>query len=170
MTNDPPSSAPSLRELIERFIEAAENYRTFADGGYGRVKFRPNSIEVDMLEARNQLKAALAAASGAVPPHLQTECCDAPIAGDARYCPKCGWEARVREGGAVPPATDWQPIATAPKDGTRVLLWWPHWREYPVTGRYFHGEWDCIHKCEGDDVPPTHWMPLPDPPPDVPHA
>jgi hypothetical protein len=23
-----------------------------------------------------------------------TECCDVPIAGDQRYCPKCGWEAR----------------------------------------------------------------------------
>jgi hypothetical protein len=50
----------------------------------------------------------------------------------------------------------WQPIETAPKDGTEVLLYhpdlgmacWPWW------GR--QGPWHEV----------THWMPLP-PPPDV---
>ena len=65
----------------------------------------------------------------------------------------------------------WQPIETAPRDGTEVLAWcdfdslrcaivisyepndenpkWPWW------------DWDCrgIHESV-----PTHWMPLPAPP------
>jgi hypothetical protein len=24
-----------------------------------------------------------------------TECCEVPIGGDRRFCPKCGWEARI---------------------------------------------------------------------------
>ena len=63
---------------------------------------------------------------------------------------------------AAPP--QWQPIESAPKDGTRVLVWWPYWRSYPVSARWFNGEWDSYCRLEGDSVGPTHWMPLPAPP------
>ncbi|WP_424441089.1 DUF551 domain-containing protein [Parvibaculum sp.] len=59
---------------------------------------------------------------------------------------------------------EWQPIETAPKDGTKILLTGPHdangrymevcgyWKDrFPVTWMDGHGE-------------PTHWMPLPAPP------
>lgn len=27
---------------------------------------------------------------------IMTECCEASILGDQRYCPKCGWECRIK--------------------------------------------------------------------------
>ena len=72
--------------------------------------------------------------------------------------------------------SEWQPIESAPKDGTKILLYYQdrsrvvcgHWywdgyakkpRPYwtsdneQLWGRYFHRE-----------TSPTHWMPLPEPP------
>lgn len=63
---------------------------------------------------------------------------------------------------------DWQPIDTAPQDGTRVLLW-------ISTGIAMPFSWDG-ERWQGDDFPlnlawPTHWMPLPDAPnPAAPHS
>jgi hypothetical protein len=83
----------------------------------------------------------------------------------------------------TPDREAWQPIETAPKDGTPILLsngtdveqgWWMH-EEGGITehrdmdGRYtgqtesdgFIGWWD-VSGCMQPE--PTHWMPLPDPP------
>lgn len=62
---------------------------------------------------------------------------------------------------------DWQPIETAPKDGTRVLVN-SHWMD--ATGKRLgveiahwreEGYWQCLERQ------PTHWMPLPDPPKEI---
>jgi hypothetical protein len=70
----------------------------------------------------------------------------------------------------TPPAEAWQPIETAPKDGTNILLWWPmqfhcaltgHWANKwnPWIGWKVSGWSHDMFKTE-----PTHWMPLPNPP------
>jgi hypothetical protein len=63
----------------------------------------------------------------------------------------------------------WQPIDTAPKDGTWVLLYWPMTRTNVVVGGHFYcardGEemWWSLPRVESSKEP-THWMPLPAPP------
>jgi len=57
----------------------------------------------------------------------------------------------------------WQPIETAPKDGTRVLLW----LSIGICATYdsFDGQWeDDGQSLNTDFAAPTHWMPLPAPP------
>lgn len=59
----------------------------------------------------------------------------------------------------------WQPMDTAPRDGTYILLWSPE-DACAISGYYHPGE------DESDDlwlagniiVNPTNWMPLPEPP------
>jgi hypothetical protein len=54
---------------------------------------------------------------------------------------------------------NWQPIETAPKDGTDVLLWCG----WAITGLYHDGQW----RTEDKRAPiymATHWIPLPEPP------
>lgn len=67
----------------------------------------------------------------------------------------------------------WQPIETAPKDGTDVLLWCAGAMEpsYALIASWvdFKGEapdgWcDASTGRYNDGCPPTHWMPLPSPP------
>ena len=70
--------------------------------------------------------------------------------------------------------SNWQPIDTAPKDGTDILLF--------RSGAVHRGRWEKQRYHErpkpywSDDLerglgviwcrehPPTHWMPLPEPP------
>lgn len=73
--------------------------------------------------------------------------------------------------------SEWQPIETAPKDGTRLLLWDPG-REVAVSG-YWHDEpevstptvwepgwawWvsdsDVLMWDSGPHDAPSHWMPF----------
>lgn len=75
----------------------------------------------------------------------------------------------------------WQPIETAPRDGTAVLLYqpWKSGRETLCIGHYANGWINqlclyCAHDQArkfggeiGNEVShcdPTHWMPLPEPP------
>ena len=57
---------------------------------------------------------------------------------------------------------DWQPIETAPKDGTRVLVYQPGHLHmigtYGAFGYYFGPHW----WSNGVTIAPTHWMPLPE--------
>lgn len=62
----------------------------------------------------------------------------------------------------------WQPMDTAPLDGTHVLL---YAEDAMIEGRFVGGEWEPVRMsshgcgcCGGGGVEPTHWMPLPDSP------
>ncbi len=74
---------------------------------------------------------------------------------------------------------NWQPIETAPKDGTNILVYDPPSEYY--SGGIFIVFWDREYKrssktwcviCSEDGETgswatishPTHWMPLPEPP------
>lgn len=72
--------------------------------------------------------------------------------------------------------TEWQPIETAPKDGTLILVAYPNYRGASVTAaRYGIGhatedgyEWGFFDD-DGEanaikTAAPTNWMPLPQPP------
>jgi hypothetical protein len=76
---------------------------------------------------------------------------------------------------------DWQPIETAPKDGTAVLLYANRfgWADgYAIVCASYHvNQWRIYGAAGGhprvgkknetqwlDEVQPTHWQPLPLPP------
>jgi hypothetical protein len=73
---------------------------------------------------------------------------------------------------------DWQPIETAPRDGTRVDLWGINRLRYDRRGeRIVNVAWGFVtdwmgtkredwQHGRGEDFEPTHWMPLPRPPSD----
>ena len=56
---------------------------------------------------------------------------------------------------------DWQPIETAPKDGTRVIVL--EGDGDVSLADFYDGRW--FYSVAHDEMfDPTHWMPLPDPP------
>ena len=65
-----------------------------------------------------------------------------------------------------PPSSAWQPIETAPKDETEILAWDGE-KRYVA---YFWGDSWWSHGDDGGDffAYPTHWQPLPSPPPITP--
>jgi hypothetical protein len=63
--------------------------------------------------------------------------------------------------------SEWQPIESAPKDGTKVDVWCVREGKVPlrIPNAYFYEErW--LHSFNGMRIwhDPTHWMPLPPPP------
>jgi len=59
----------------------------------------------------------------------------------------------------------WQPIETAPRDGTSVLVysskWFPGTNDCDIAFVAF-GVWETLEGMR--NMNPTHWMPLPSPP------
>ena len=86
-----------------------------------------------------------------------------------RYEKICKWlGVGVETGKPRQDAAPWQPIETAPKDGTHVLLYWPTMSisSYPLVG-FHHGDeygWEPVADRDYGEIYPTHWMPLPEPP------
>lgn len=97
----------------------------------------------------------------------------------------------VQERDTLARRVEWQPIETAPKDGSAILLWDAE-REVAIVGMWLsfagtnspdsyepaYSGWDSISGVPtwldaSPDAQPTHWMPLPAPPvrdEEAPHA
>ena len=63
-------------------------------------------------------------------------------------------------------AGGWQPIETAPKDGTWILVYTPENEEFKgghSVATWAMNTWIYDGMCP-EEWPPTHWMPLPQPP------
>lgn len=64
----------------------------------------------------------------------------------------------------------WQPIETAPKDGSEILVSLTHslgddeWENVRWVDTYFDGGWFWYRNRIDIPFPPTHWIPLPTPP------
>lgn len=72
---------------------------------------------------------------------------------------------------------EWKPIETAPKDGTRILAYWPdvHGNYSATQTETWFGPrrapneqlcWQSVYEWGDEFVYPTHWTPLPPPPQD----
>lgn len=66
--------------------------------------------------------------------------------------------------------SQWRPIETAPKDGTKVLFWSKYFAQISI-GFYREGHiWSGGNIYQPSAIPrewedvASHWMPLPDPP------
>lgn len=98
----------------------------------------------------------------------------------------CRGDAIIAAINAIPAVDEWQPIETAPKDGTEILVWrsdagvllarWTSCAEFltdaeldKMSDDSAHQEdWFCADFVAGcrmqEDCDPTHWRPLPKPP------
>lgn len=59
--------------------------------------------------------------------------------------------------------SDWQPIASAPKDGREILIGWTDSSRIFIA-IFEIGRWRDAEDGEAFPFEPTHWMPLPEPP------
>jgi len=72
----------------------------FEEGGNARCVFCDHELSCHLAVGKRKFEAVMAspaptaAGSEELKP-IQTECCKRLIAGDERYCPRCGWECRI---------------------------------------------------------------------------
>lgn len=75
------------------------------------------------------------------------------------------WNARAPSAiEALLTPSAWQPINTAPKNGTAILVCTAGIKGSAGEAHFTHGEWFCMDVVTSQPdimVSPTHWMPLP---------
>lgn len=93
------------------------------------------------------------------------------LVGDLRHA------SRLLSEASPSPASEWQPIESAPKDGTRIVVWngaahFARWSDDCHMGQFEKAPGWQVFECEDDTFyawglsasEVTHWMPLPQPP------
>ncbi len=160
------NNVPMPDGLYERALKAVEALRTTAV---------PASAEATRAAVPKSVAKRIAAQKGESYPFAA----DAPqLQAAEAVCPNCYGTLGPRfcPGCRTPAANDrrdasdaWQPIETAPMDGTKVLAW----RRGEVATAYLVPREDCEMWCFGSTTAaehyfpghqPTHWQPLPPPP------
>lgn len=144
---------PPLRTALRDLLDDLRDARTVAASLAARV-----ARQSDLLGRRAEdAQAALARTHAAL-------CCCPPGQDAGCGCRSASAEelaARWRE-----LQRGWQPIDSAPRDGTGILLgWFPGWPADAVAvghWRQSHGLWFTPGFPAIE--PPTHWQPLPQPP------
>ena len=120
------------------------------------------------MNAPNELKNLLAAIDTQCLPEIQDQYFTVEL---------CNAIDAARAAVGNPPASAWQPIETAPRDGTRLLTWDGEDMQLAWVKRDFSDpEWDkhlnfwvyTDEELTYYDYQPTHWQPLPSPPPITP--
>ena len=59
---------------------------------------------------------------------------------------------------------EWQPIETAPDDGTFILVFDSEWGIMIANNYDSLSGWSVMWDDRCTEINPTHWMPLPKPP------
>lgn len=76
-------------------------------------------------------------------------------------------QAAEAERDALRARVEWQPMETAPRDGTRVVLYGAGYTNNEAfLGEWWDDGWHAWYECCGYAplASPTHWMALPEPP------
>ena len=82
------------------------------------------------------------------------------------HCGSISWERRIEEHRYICASCKrplWQPIATAPRDGTTILVYEPGFFQTAAwESDEFRAGWTNAYSSWLGDI--THWMPLPEGP------
>src|SRR5262245_27954087 len=112
----------TLRELVEAVIIAKrdERHRNHKETMYWFHEWKRIALGLEAALAREEAPRA--------PSTLSGQCgCDGPN----RIDPNCQWHGVVARAVTISEeASGWQPIETAPKDGTKVDIWAKCWRPH----------------------------------------
>jgi hypothetical protein len=82
------------------------------------------------------------------------------------HCGSISWERRIEENRYICCSCKrplWQPIETAPKDGTMILVWFSEAARAMLLW-WFDDHWRFLGSTTIPIVYPTHWMPIPEGP------
>jgi len=85
------------------------------------------------------------------------------------HCGSISWERRIEDSRYICASCKrplWQPIETAPKDGTTIFAYGA-WPMFPTVPDVCFCNWDEDEQWwafDGEEMLLTHWMPLPEPP------
>ena len=145
------------KELVNRF-EEEEGREHDGDSNYDGDNWYIMAMWIN--ELRDKVAELESQASPASVPEGWKHSCNALCMDDVELwipqCPHCGKPA------PTPPVSEdrWQPIETAPKDGSKFLAWRRH-STIPLIV-FYNAEYDQYECNDGLLVfSLTHWMPLP---------